>query len=365
VKFRCERDVLADVLGTAGKAVSARGGALPVLSCLRLALVGDTLRVTGSDLDLTITATAEVDGTADGEAVIPSKLAADIVRVLEPGAVELEVGDDEATITLGRAQFNVRTIPGTEYPRLQEPPQHGVTLPSHSLAEALRQVVAAASTDDSRPILTGVLITTEGDGLRLVATDSYRLAIRDLPGTSLLAEGQSVLVPRTALQELARVADKSAEVTVRLGDRDAAFDVGGVSLMTRLIEGEFPPYRSLIPAAQPNRLTIGREALLDAVRRVKVVAREPSTPVRLALRADGVDLSATAQDVGTAFEQLDAKYEGTEMSVAFNPDYLMAGIEAATGDEITLETVDALKPALLRSVDVAEFLYLLMPVRVA
>ena len=144
-----------------------------------------------------------------------------------------------------------------------------------------------------------------------------------------------------------------------------AFQIGTVHVMTRLIEGEFPNYRSLIPATQPNRLTVGREALLDAVRRVRVVAHDPSTPVRITMREDGIELSATAQDIGNAFEQLDAKFEGTELTVAFNPEYLLAGIEAATGDEVTLETVDALKPALLRSIDSSDFLYLLMPVRVS
>ena len=208
-------------------------------------------------------------------------------------------------------------------------------------------------------------MAAESDGLRLVATDSYRLAIRDLPGTSFLAEGRSVLVPSTALKELNRVLNQADEVTLRLGERDAAFELGHVRLLTRLIEGEFPNYRSLIPATQPNRLTVGREALLDAVRRVRVVAHDPSTPVRITMREDGIELSATAQDIGNAFEQLDAKFEGTELTVAFNPEYLLAGIEAATGDECTLETVDALKPALLRSIDSSDFLYLLMPVRVS
>lgn len=365
MKFRCERDVLVEALNTAGRAVSARGGSLPVLSGVRLELAGDELHATGSDLDLTITTSATVDGQGNGVAVLPSKLATDIVKALEPGAVNIEVTGDEASITAGRSQFAVRTIPAAEFPRLAEPTGDGVMLDAKALAEALRQVVSAASTDDSRPILTGVLMAAEADGLRLVATDSYRLAIRDLPGTSFLAEGRSVLVPSTALKELNRVLNQSSEVTLRLGERDAAFELGHVRLLTRLIEGEFPNYRSLIPATQPNRLTVSREALLDAVRRVRVVAHDPSTPVRITMREDGIELSATAQDIGNAYEQLDAKFEGTELTVAFNPEYLLAGIEAATGDECTLETVDALKPALLRSIDSTDFLYLLMPVRVS
>lgn len=365
MKFRCERDVLVEALNTAARAVTNRGGALPVLSGVRLELTGDSLSITGSDLDLTIKATISVAGETDGVAVIPAKLAADIVKALEPGAVNIDVDETEARITAGRSQFAVRTIPAAEYPRLPEPSGDRVTLDTGDLTEALRQVVAAASSDESRPILTGVLMAAEAGGLRLVATDSYRLAVRDLPGTSFLGEGQSVLVPSSALRELNRLLSGAESITVQLGERDAAFDLGGVHVMTRLIEGDFPNYRSLIPQSQPNRLTVGREAFLDAVRRVKVVAREPSTPVKLEMTADGLNLSVSAQDTGNAYEQLDAKYEGAELTVAFNPEYLMAGIEVAAGDEVTLETVDALKPALIRSPDSPDFLYLLMPVRVS
>lgn len=364
MKFRCERDVLVEAFGAAGRAVTSRGGSLPVLSGLRLELTGDRLQLTGSDLDLTIVVGIEVAGTTDGVAVLPAKLTADIVRALEPGAVEVEVGDDEARIVAGRSQFSVRTIPAHEFPQLPAPADHVVELDAAAFADALRQVVSAASVDESRPILTGVLMAAEGDGLRLVATDSYRLAVRDLPGTTVLAEGQSVLVPSNALKELTRVLGDVERLTLRLGERDASFEVGDLRLMTRLIEGEFPNYRGLIPQSHPNRLTVGRDALLDALRRVRLMARE-ATPVRLVMTEDGLELLAVTQDVGQARESLDAKYEGLELTVAFNPEYLIAGIEVTPGDEITLETIDALKPALVRSDEGTDFLYLLMPVRVS
>ena len=197
-----------------------------------------------------------------------------------------------------------------------------------------------------------------------MATDSYRLAVRDLPGTSVLSEGQSVLVPSSALKELGRLLGGAEEVRLTLGEREATFTVGADRLTTRLIEGEFPNYRGLIPASQPNRLTVAREALLDAVRRMRLLATD-ATPVRLVMRAEGLELVAIAQEVGQAHEALDAKYEGTELTVAFNPEYLIAGIEVTPGDEVTLETTDAMKPALLRSIDSNDFLYLLMPVRVS
>jgi DNA polymerase-3 subunit beta len=366
VKFRCERDVLVEALGTAGRAVASRGGALPVLSGVRVEVAGNDVRLTGSDLDLTIQVSTTVAGAGDGVTVLPARLASDIVRALEPGAVDVEVDDDEARISSGRSQFALRTLPADDFPRMVEPNEQAVTLDAKDLADALRQVVRAASSDDARPILTGVLMAAEENGLRLVATDSYRLAVRDLPGTTVLAEGQKVLVPSKALGELARVlgSGDAEAVTLRLGERDATFEVGTTRLTTRLIEGEFPNYRQLIPSSYPNRLTVGREPLLDAVRRVKLMARE-ATPLRLVMRPDGLELLAVTQDVGQAHEELDAKYEGAELTVAFNPEFLIDGIEATTGDEVSLETTDALKPATVRSTEGSDYLYLLMPVRVS
>ena len=364
MKFRCERDVLVEALGTATRAVASRGGALPVLSGVKAELTGDRLVLTGSDLDLTIQVAVTVAGLGDGVAVLPARLAADIVRAMGAGAVHVDAEGDEARISSGRSEFAVRLLPADDFPRLPDTPGDEVTLDAAALAEALKQVVRAASHDDARPILTGVLMAAEGDGLRLVATDSYRLAVRDLKGTTVLREGQTVLVPSKALQELTRILSGAETVTLRLAERDATFVVGETRLTTRLIEGEFPNYRQLIPNTHPNRLTVGREPLLDALRRVKLLARE-ATPVRISLKAEGIELTAITQDVGQAHEDLDAKYEGTEMVIAFNPEYLADGVEAVEGDEVTLETVDALKPAVVKSVESQDYLYLLMPVRVS
>ncbi|HVM07659.1 MAG TPA: DNA polymerase III subunit beta [Acidimicrobiales bacterium] len=369
MKFRCERDTLVEALGIAGRAVATRGGALPVLSGVRMEVVGNQLRLAGSDLDLTIQVDAEVNGIEDGVNVLPARLATDIVRALEPGAVTFETGDEDVRITAGRSQFSVRILPTDEFPRLPFPAEaegamgDAVTLSGAAFAEALRQVVRAASSDDSLPVISGVLMTAESDGLRLVATDRYRLAVRDLPGTSVLREGQQVLVPSRALSELQRLLSGADEVTLRLGERDASFEVGRVRLTTRLIEGEFPPYQRLIPESYPNRLIVGKEALLDAVRRVRLLVKDAITPVRVTLRPDGVECTVVTQEVGQATEDLDAKYEGGEMVMGFNPTFLIDGLEAVTGDEVALETLDPMKPATLRSTDGGEYLYLLMPVR--
>jgi DNA polymerase-3 subunit beta len=363
VKFRCEREILADAFSTAGRAATSRSGTLPVLSGLRLDVRDGQLTVTGTDLELTIRLSVPVHSDQDGSAVVPARLVADIVKALPAGAVEVSVNDDEMSISAGRSQFSVRPLSLSDYPAQVEPDAEPVTLTSSQVGDALRQVVRAASTDDARAVLTGVLMASEDDGLKMVATDSYRLAVRDLPQTSMLSAGQKVLVPGRALAELQRVLSSDSELTVRLGAREAVFEVGTTRLTTRLIEGEYPNYRNLLPSSYPNRLTVGRDALLEALRRVKILAQD-STPVRLTLGGDTLRLTAITQDVGNAHEEIDASYDGAEMTVAFNPDYLAAGVEAVEGDEVTLSTMDPMKPAVLRGVGHDEYLYLLMPVRV-
>lgn len=363
MKFHCERDSLAEALGTASRAAGGSTGSLPVLAGLRLALEGDQLSITGTDMDLTIELAVTVRGDVDGVAVIPGKLASDVVRAMAAGAIDVEVGDDQVTIAGGRSQFSLRPFAADDFPRTAAAPSSAVTLPAAEVSEALRQVVRAASTDKDRPIITGVLLTAEAGGLRLVATDSYRLAVCDLPGTSVLGTDQKVLVPSRALAELQRVLGHGSELTLRLGERDATFEVGGTRLTTRLIEGEYPNYRNLIPPSYPNKVTMSREALLEALRRVKILARE-GTPVRLGVTPESVRLTTVTADVGTAEEEIDAALEGAELTVAFNPDYLAAGAEAVVGDEMSLELLDGLKPAVIRGVGHEEYLYLLMPVRV-
>ena len=363
MKFRCERDVLAEALGTAGRAATGRTGALPVLSGVRMELAGDRMTVTGTDLELTIEVTLVVSGETDGACVVPARLSGDIVRSLPAGAVSFETTSDEARISAGRSAFSVRTMAVEDYPRLAAPSAVAVELPAATLAESVKQVVRAASKDESRPLLTGVLLAAENDGLRLVATDSYRLAVRDLPHTAVLGADQKVLVPSRALQEFARMIGSAEKVFLRLGERDATFEAGDTRLTTRLIEGDFPNYRQLIPNNHPNKLTVNREALLAAVKRVKLLARD-ATPIRLTLSADRLDLAATTQDIGQATESLDASYTGNDMTVAFNPDYLSDGVDAVGGEDIVLETLDALKPAVVKGTDQSAYLYLLMPVRV-
>ena len=363
MKFRCERDVLAEAVGSAGRAATSRTGTLPVLAGVRMEVAGDTLVLTGTDLELTIRLTVEVGGERDGAAVVPARLVGDIVKALPSGAVEVELLEEEMSISAGRSQFSVRPLSLDDYPTLAEPSDDAVTLPADAMSDALRQVVRAASTDDARAVLTGVLLAAEDEGLRMVATDSYRLAVRDLPDSTVLESGQKVLIPGRALSELQRVMGDAESLTVRLGEREATFEAGSTRLSTRLIEGEFPNYRNLLPSSYPNLLTFGKAAMLEAIRRVKILAQD-STPVRLTLGGDTVQLTAITQDVGNAAEEIDVSYDGAEMTVAFNPDYLAAGIDAIDSDDVTLATMDPMKPAVLRGAGQDDYLYLLMPVRV-
>ena len=364
MKFRCERDVLDRALSVASRAAATRGSLLQVLGGIHLHLEGDSLSVTGSDRNLTVRVTCQVGGQEDGVAVLPAKLAADIAHSLDSGQVEVVVGDDEASLSSGRSNFSLRTLAPDEFPRFELPIGDEVTLTAAGVAAALDQVVGAASGDDSRPILTGVLLAAEEDGLRFVATDSYRLAMRDLPGTSILSRDQTVLVPSRALEVVGRLLGDVDDLTICLGEREAVCTGGDVQVVTSLIVGEYPNYRALIPDDHPNSLVVERDDMLDALRRVRLLATD-NTPVRLEMSGDGLELIAITQDIGQAHETVDATYDGDDLTVAFNPAYLIAGLEVCPDEELRLETCDALKPAVIRGVEDSDFLYLLMPVRVS
>ncbi len=366
MKFVCERDTLEKAVNTAYRAVASRAGALPVLSGLQASLSAGSVEFTGSDLELTIRSRVEADVEGEGKAVLVARLLVDTLAKLQSGTrVTVEIGDDQARIEAARFRSELRTLAASDFPRLPDAEGDAVKVAGAPLAEGLRQVVPAASRDDARPILTGVLVASTAKGVRLVATDSYRLAVRDLAGIALLPEGQKVLVGAKGLGELQRLLGDE-DVEVFLGERYVTFRLATTEVSARLIEGDFPNYQQLIPSGYPNKLTVDRDALVAAVERVSLVggSNRDSAPIRLAMSADGLELSATAQDVGQSFEPVEAKYEGTDLTVAFNSRFLLDGIEAADAPEITIESTDPLKPAVLRGGD-ADFLYLLMPVRIA
>jgi DNA polymerase III subunit beta len=372
VKFRSERDALVDMLATAGRAVGGRGGSSPMLLGLLLSCSGNALSVTGTDLDLTIQVTDEVIGINDGSCVIPARLSTDIVRRLEPGAVTLEDEGDQVTISAARSTFRLHTYPVVEFPPVGKTSEPTTHLSESSLAEAVRQVVRAASHDDGRPLLTGVLLAHIDGFIRMVATDSYRMAMRDLSDTDTIPGEEDLLVPARALSELQRLptgmisegADTN-KVGVAASSNEITFWQGKVQISTRLLEGRYPDYKQLIPDSYPNRLHLGKETFLAALRRVQLLVRDNTTPVRLAMRQGGVDLSVQSQDVGDAAEAVDGDYTGEDLVIAFNPSYLIDGVEAVTGDEVIVETADASRAATVRGAEEDRFRYLLMPVRVS
>ena len=373
MKFRTERDGLLEALVTAGRAAGGRGAAATTSPSIQLSLRGDQLEVTGSDPDLVVEVRTSVSGDADGVTLVPPRLIVEIVRSFEPGTVSIVGDDDEVRISSGRAEFAVRIPVGAEITRLTSPDSDGITLPSAPFADGLRQVVRAALTDDSRaPQLTGVLMVATDTGLRLVATDSYRLAFRDLEGLTALPAGNQVLVPARALGEIQRLLgpspDDSDTLVFRHSDLDAVFDVGAVRLTTRLLRGPFPDYQRLLPPGYPHALHVARDELASALRRVRLMGRDAkdvATPVRITFGTDGAELAVLTPESGRASERVDGRFDGDELTVAFNPGYLLDGVEAVRADTLVLEVIDSTKPATLRGDGEDDYRYLLMPVRVS
>ena len=359
MRIRAERDDLADVLARAARAVGTRSP-LPILQGMLCEVQGNRLQVTGTDTEITIRTNIEVEVLEEGRTVIPAKLTSEAVRKLPPGAVSVSTGDGEVEIMGNGPRFRLRELNVDDFPQIGKAGEDGagMEVDGGELIAALRQVGVAASTDEARPTLTGVLFETEAEGLRLVATDSYRLAVREVANVAGTA---TTLVPFRALRELGRtVADD--KMTMSLGDREAKFGSARGTLAVRVIESTFPNYRQLLPDAYPNRLVVSKEGLQDAIGRAALVA-EDHIPVRMNLHAGGVELNVTRQEVGEEMEHLDGEYEGEEMTIAFNTRYLTEGVGAIASDEVVLETIDPLKPGLITGTDASSFRYLLMPVR--
>jgi len=363
MKFKSEKDIFVEALVAASRVVSRSPGAT---SGILLTLTGNALSVTGTDLDLTTRVSLDVIGFEDGAVVVPSRLIVESTRLLDAGAVTVETNDENVVISLGRAKFSLRTFSVVDYPKLPTVPAPSTTVAALDLVQGLSQVARASSTDEARPLLTGVLFTNENGTLRVVATDSYRLAIRDLPGVAALAD-HDLLVPAKAVAELQRAAaslEVESEIGVAISAAEIHFTAGASSISSRLIDGNYPDYRQLIPAGYPNTLRIGKDTILSSLKRVKVLAKDASSSVRLALKASGADIATTSLDQGNVVDNVDGDYHGDDLMIAFNPSFLMEGIEATPGDEVVLETSDSTRPAMVHGVDDVTFRYLLMPVRV-
>jgi DNA polymerase-3 subunit beta len=359
VKFKCDRDVLSEALQTVQRAVSARPG-IPALTGVLMNASGTELVLATTDLEVSAQLRLEVQVQEEGVALVPARLLADMVKSFEQAPVEFEAQESQATIVCSNYRGTVRCLPAEDFPILQEPSGTRVQVNAHDFAVGVSQVARAASRDEARPILTGVLLEITPEGLTMVATDSYRLSLRELTAS---AQGEAkALIPERALAEAGRAATNEAkEVELFVDTSSVSFHIGTLTLSSRLIEGEFPNYRQLLPEGYENRLSGSRPQLLDAVRRVGLLARE-SSPVKMEFNALGVRLSSSSPDLGGAVEVFEAQYEGADMVAAFNPNYLSDGLTAASGDRVLLEVRDGLKPALIKG-EGEEFVYLVMPVR--
>ena len=365
MKFKSERDILVEALSAASRVVATR--LIGATSGVLLSLSGNQLTVTGTDLDITVRTTVDVIGINDGSTVVPARLIVDAVRSLEAGAVTISSNDENVEVSLGRAKFSLRTFSVMDYPKL--PPITGsvVVVAALDLVQGINQVVRAAANDDARPLLTGVLLTSDNGSLRLIATDSYRLAVRDVPGVAGIGGAQDLLVPARALQELQRAASSLAadsEISVTLSDAEISFGVGRTSIASRLIDGNYPSVLQLIPASYPNQLRIAKDTFLTSLKRAKLLAKDSTSSVRLSMKDKVVEIRTQSHDAGDVEDNVDADYSGEEMTIAFNPNFLIDGIEAVPGDEVVLEMSDSVRPAMVHGVEDVRFRYLLMPVRV-
>jgi DNA polymerase-3 subunit beta len=361
VKFTTERDSFADAVQWVSRTVSARP-TLPVLGGALLELTGDSLRLASTDLEHTGEAVVQVHGKADGRVVVPGRIFGDVVRNLPAGVVEVEAGDGGLQVRCGTASHELRLLDAEDFPTLTQPSmEHSATLPGEVLAGAAGQVVRAASHDEGRPVLTAVLFEAEPERLTLAATDSYRLAVRELEW-SWAHDTMTALVPARALSEAARQFAGEAAVEVAIEPHQVTVAGGGWRLTSRLVEGDFPPFRSLIPSGYENLATVERQPLLDALKQVAPYGQN-NNPVRLSFERDRLQVDGSLQDVGRGAAAIDVKYEGEPLTIAFNPTYLGDGVSAVTDNEIVFEIRDGLKPALVHGNERHGFLYLIMPVR--
>jgi DNA polymerase III subunit beta len=374
MKFRCERDDLLEAAQFASRAISNRA-TLPVLSGVRIdASEEGHVSVAATDLELTMETVFRAGVDTPGTSIVPGRLFGEMIRSLAPGQVSLMGSDADVEIGSGRGQFRVKSLAQDDYPALaiEERGQDGgfrIEVDGATLAGALSQVVKSASADESRQVLTGVLWETSAGTLTLAATDSYRLAVRTVEVGGGPEEEKKVILPARALGELARALQGGAAVSVMIKENLIIFSIGAGGdgaesvIGSRFIEGEFPKYRQLIPQGYVNELTVDREALLEVVKRVGLLAQN-NLPVKLRLDTE-LEVSAHTPDVGEGQEILDAEYKGEPLVIAFNPQFLNDGAAAIRNDRLVIQAGDGLKPAILRGANEESFTYLLMPVRLS
>jgi DNA polymerase-3 subunit beta len=300
-------------------------------------------------------------------AVLPARLLLDVVRSLPAPEVSLEIRSAEHDVELvsGSATFHIRTLRTEDFPPFPEPDgDSAVSLPSQAFVSTALKVAGSASRDETRPVLTGILVSASDRELRMVATDSYRLSVKETTLDQALSSAFEVNVPARALQELARVAGHADDdqVTVSVRQNQVLFVLGRVVLSSRLIDGQFPNYRQLLPESFEHELRVGGSELTDVVRRISLLAQK-NAPIRLAFSPGELTVSAQTPDVGEAQESLPVAFQGEPLEIGFNPEFLRDGLEAIDEGDVLLKLISPLRPGLIESADESGFRYLIMPIR--
>jgi DNA polymerase III subunit beta len=369
MKFSAERSALLSELQLVTRAASTRS-AIPALGGVLLTGEDGNLRLAATDTEMALTSGTSGAVDQPGSLLLPARLLLDVVRVADGDSVTIESGSDgsSVSITSDRASFTVRTLPTQDFPRLPSlDPEQTATLDANVIAATVERVAKAASRDETRPVLTGILVSIEDQTLRMVATDSYRLSVKETPVSGLDDDTFTANVPARALQELSRIiGDTKAEsVSMSTRDNQIVFGAADVTLSSRLIDGQFPNYRQLLPESYEHEVMLGRGEFLSVVRRVSLMAQR-NAPLRLRFEQGSVTLSAQTPDVGEASESLPVNYQGEELEIGFNPQFLQDGLESVSTDEVRLRLISSLRPGLIEeagSEDSDGFLYLIMPVR--
>jgi DNA polymerase III subunit beta len=345
--------------------VASTRSAVQALSGVQIA-ADDSVELRATDMEVALRVPLEANIDRAGTVVLPARLLVDVVRQLPAGDVSLELrpAEQDVEVVAGTARFHIRTLRSEDFPPLPEPGgDQIVTMPAAAFTETIARVARSASRDETRPILTGILVSAGGEELRMVATDSYRLSVKETRLGSPLAEGFEANVPARALEELGRLVREEVE-DIRIGVRanQVVFEIDGLALSSRLIDGQFPNYRQLLPESYEHELTVNREELLEVVRRISLMAQK-NAPLRLSFSEGEVSISAQTPDVGEASEPMPVPFAGEPLEIGFNPDFLLAGLESAGSADVVLKLISPLRPGLIESADGSGFLYLIMPIR--
>ena len=348
------------------KGVATRS-TLPILSGVFLEADNDSLTLQTTDLELSVQYTVAALVEQPGRAVVPGKLFADIVKNLPDAAVHVEADEENAVITCDTASFSIKALNPDDFPAF---PHVDVTqrvdIPFAQFASMVRRVARVVSKDESRAILTGVLITIEDGRLKMVATDSYRLAITEAELPEYAGEEFQAVIAGTFLQDIAALPKTDGPVSFALAENQIVVTYQDTVFVNRRIEGNFPNYRQLLPDSHSTRVSMPVEHLVAGVKRASLLG-QASSPVRfdINIASQTTQLSSVAQDVGSAQETIACAGEGEDVEIAFNYAYLLDGLAAVGTDEVFLEVQSSLKPGIFKAAEPENFLYLVMPVRIA